>query len=67
MCDVGFYSPCRLWPTSAGPLGVRKQPASARGGRRARTRPADQVMTLLLLQLVLGQLYGAEKSPQQLA
>jgi hypothetical protein len=37
--------------------------------RPPRTRPpaADQVMTLLLLQLVLGQLCGAEKSPQQLA
>ena len=43
--------------------GGKESASHASGGRR----PAAQVMTLLLLQLVPGQLCGAEKSPQQLA
>jgi hypothetical protein len=53
------------WPSSLLIVLWGKEAASQQ--RPQRTRPAaDQVMTLLL-QLVLGQLYGVEKSPQQLA
>eukprot|EP01047_Picozoa_sp_COSAG01_P110509 COSAG01_NODE_39331_length_477_cov_214.685185_1_plen_149_part_10 len=59
------------WPSSLlmkGKEAARARDPGSSSSCCARSgRPPTQVMTLLLLQLVLGQLYGAEKSPQQLA